>query len=204
MNPRRLRVLDSQNLHKLDVEHILFCDSSPAPFPAISTLRFFTAGVRRLDDFIPVDSSCSLSHGRSSLDHAANSVLTLLEKLHELSSNLCDFVGLIADELLDLDGLVHLSERVVDGRHALVETVGDGLSVALELDHELLAVHLVDIKDALGFSDTFRSVGNAGTSNLLDGLGDVHGQGDGSHFDLDVGCLFWCVNRCLLWISEDA
>jgi hypothetical protein len=107
MNPRRLRVLYSQNFHKRKVEHILFCDNSLVGTPAIRTPRFFTARACKLDEFISVDSSCSLNHGRSSLDHAADSVLAFLKQLHEFSANLCDFVSLITDELLGLDGLVH-------------------------------------------------------------------------------------------------
>jgi hypothetical protein len=93
----------------------------------------------------------SLSGGL--FDHAANGVLTFLEQLHELSSDLGDLVGFVTDQFLVLDGLVHVSEGLVNGGHAFVKTGSDGLVVILEVLQVGLAKLLVDVEDGLDTGD---------------------------------------------------
>jgi hypothetical protein len=113
------------------------------------------------------------------LDHAANGVLTFLKQLHELSSDLGDLVGFVTDQFLVLDGLIHVSEGLVDGRHAFVKTGSDGLVVVLEVLQVGLAKLLVDVEDGLDTGDAVGEDGDGDVADILDGLGHVHGLGHG-------------------------
>jgi hypothetical protein len=72
-----------------------------------------------------------------------------------------------------------VSQRLVEGRHALVKAGRDGFGVAFEGSHVSLAGLFVVIEESLGFSDALRKVGDVDVVDLLDGLGDACGLGSG-------------------------
>lgn len=129
------------------------------------------------------------------LDHqTAYDTLSLLEQVNKLSSELGNLISLVADLLLELDGLIHLGQGVLGNGKTLVEAGGNISGVTLEGDLVVLADLVVQVEKCFGGFDAFGEFSEDGVVDEFDNLGD----GSGRHVERALfDRWIWAVRRRL-------
>lgn len=134
------------------------------------------------------------------IKHTTNDFLSLLQQLNKLSAVLGHLVRLIADQLLDLDALVHVGQGV--WRTTLVEAGRGVLNVTLEGGLVILADLFVQVQEGLSGCDAFREGSESGVVDHGDNLGDGGGRHLGRAF-AGYLCLS-CQKGVALWLQVSA